>query len=353
MSYQVTIEPIGTTIEVEEDQTILDAALRQGVWLPFACGHGTCGTCKVQVTDGYYDVGEASPFALMDLEREEHKVLACCCKPESDMTIEADVDADPDFLGYLVQDYQAKVIEVRDLSPTIKGVRLQLDRAMDFQAGQYINVQFLGIEGTRAFSIANAPSELGIIELHIRHVVGGSATTYVHEQLAAGDKLEISGPYGQFFVRKSDEQDAIFIAGGSGLSSPQSMILDLLESGDTRTIYLFQGARDVAELYNRELFEKLVKDYPNFRYIPSLNAPKEEDGWTGFTGYVHEAVADYFEQRCGGHKAYLCGPPVMIDAAISTLMQSRLFERDIHTERFLSAADGASGQSRSALFKHI
>jgi phenol hydroxylase P5 protein len=99
MSYQVTIEPIGTTIEVEENQTILDAALRQGVWLPFACGHGTCGTCKVQVTDGYYDVGEASPFALMDLEREEHKVLACCCKPESDMTIEADVDEDEDFLG--------------------------------------------------------------------------------------------------------------------------------------------------------------------------------------------------------------------------------------------------------------
>ncbi len=156
-----------------------------------------------------------------------------------------------------------------------------------------------------------------------------------------------------FFVRKSDDQNAIFIAGGSGLSSPQSMILDLLESGDSRTIYLFQGARDLAELYNRELFEQLVKDYPNFRYIPALNAPKPEDQWTGFTGFVHEAVADYFENRCGGHKAYLCGPPIMIDSAISTLMQSRLFERDIHTERFLSAADGAAGQSRSALFKHI
>ncbi|WP_273779043.1 NADH:ubiquinone reductase (Na(+)-transporting) subunit F [Acinetobacter sp. GSS19] len=353
MSYQVTIEPIGTTIEVEEDQTILDAALRQGVWLPFACGHGTCGTCKVQVTDGFYDVGEASPFALMDIEREENKVLACCCKPESDMVIEADVDEDEDFLGYLVQDYQAEVIEIKDLSPTIKGVRLKLDRPIEFQAGQYVNVQFPGIEGTRAFSIANAPSEIGIVELHIRQVHGGAATTYVHEQLAVGDELAISGPYGQFFVRKSDAQDVIFIAGGSGLSSPQSMILDLLESGDTRTIYLFQGARDLAELYNRDLFEQLVKDYPNFRYIPALNAPKAEEEWNGFTGFVHEAVADYFENRCAGHKAYLCGPPVMIDSAISTLMQSRLFERDIHTERFLSAADGASGNSRSALFKHI
>ena len=353
MSYQVTIEPVGMTIEVEENQTILDAALRQGVWLPFACGHGTCGTCKVQVTDGFYDVGEASPFALMDIEREENKVLACCCKPESDMVIEADVDEDEDFLGYLVQDYQAKVLEITQLSPTIKGLRLQIDRPMEFQAGQYINLQLPNIEGTRAFSIANSPSEEGIIELHIRQVQGGSATSYVHESLHVGDELEVSGPYGQFFVRKSDEKDAIFIAGGSGLSSPQSMILDLLEQGDNRTIYLFQGARDVSELYNHEIFENLVKDYPNFRYIPALNAPKAEDHWTGFTGFVHEAVADYFEHKCSGHKAYLCGPPPMIDAAISTLMQSRLFEKDIHTERFLSAADGASDQSRSALFRHI
>lgn len=353
MSYQVTIEPIGTTIEVEEDQTILDAALRQGVWLPFACGHGTCGTCKVQVTDGYYDVGEASPFALMDIEREENKVLACCCKPESDMVIEADVDEDEDFLGYLVEDFQAEVIEIKELSPTIKGVRLALDRPMQFQAGQYINIRFPGIEGTRAFSIANSPSEEGIVELHIRQVPGGAATTYVHESLKTGDQLEISGPYGQFFVRKSDTKDVIFIAGGSGLSSPQSMIQDLLEQGDNRTIYLFQGARDVAELYNREIFEGWVKQYPNFRYVPALNSPKPEDQWDGFTGFVHDAVADYFENKCSGHKAYLCGPPLMIDAAISTLMQSRLFERDIHTERFLSAADGASDQSRSALFKHI
>ena len=353
MSYQVTIEPIGTTIEVAEDQTILDAALRQGVWLPFACGHGTCGTCKVQVTDGFYDIGEASPFALMDIEREEQKVLACCCKPESDMVIEADVDADPDFLGFLIEDYHATVVSINDLSPTIKGIRLQIDRPMQFQAGQYINLQLPDIEGTRAFSIANSPNETGIIELHIRHVQGGTATTYVHEKLCVGDELQFSGPYGQFFVRKSDLKDVIFIAGGSGLSSPQSMILDLLESDDMRTIYLFQGARDLAELYHRELFEKLVKQYSNFRYIPALNAPKPEDGWTGFTGFVHEAVADYFEHRCSGHKAYLCGPPPMIDAAISTLMQSRLFERDIHTERFLSAADGAKGESRSALFRHI
>ena len=352
MSYQVTVEPTGDVIEVEEGQTILAAALRQGVWLPFACGHGTCGTCKVQVLEGFGDAGNASSFALMDVERDEGKVLACCCLPESDMTIEADIDVDPDFAGHPVQDYQAEVTALAMLSPTILGITLKLDRDMPFQAGQYINLQVPGVEGTRAFSIANPPSQGGTVELHVRKVEGGAATTWLHEQLKVGDTLDLSGPYGQFFVRKSDAQDVIFIAGGSGLSSPEAMILDLLEEGDVRRIYLFQGARNTAELYHRERFEALAAAHEQFHYIPALNAALPEDNWQGFHGFVHEAVADYFSRRCSGHKAYLCGPPPMIDAAVSTLMQSRLFERDIHMERFLTAADGSSA-TRSALFKKI
>ncbi|MCT7654107.1 hypothetical protein MBH78_03550 [Oceanimonas sp. NS1] len=127
----------------------------------------------------------------------------------------------------------------------------------------------------------------------------------------------------------------------------------MLAQGDGRPIYLFQGARNLAELYNRELFKQLAVEHDNFHYVPALNAPLPEDDWQGFTGFVHEAVADYFEERCAGSKAYLCGPPPMIDAAITTLMHSRLFERDIHMERFVTAADGAQEQHRSALFKRI
>ena len=351
--YEVTIEPTGDVVEVDEGQTLLDASLRQGVWLPFACGHGTCGTCKVQVLEGDCDPGDASPFALMDMEREEGKVLACCALPESDLVIEADIDVDPDFLGYPVEDYEATVESITDLSPTIKGIRLRLDRPMAFQAGQYINLQLPGVEGARAFSIANKPSDNEVVELHVRHVPGGAATGYIHEQLAEGDELPLSGPYGQFFVRKSASEDLIFIAGGSGLSSPQSMVLDLLEQGDSRNITLFQGARNLAELYNRDLFEKLAAEHDNFTYVPALDAPEDPDSWEGFTGYVHEAAIDHFEGQFGGHKAYLCGPPPMIDAAITALMRGRLFERDIYMERFLTAADGAEGGTRSALFKRI
>ena len=353
MSYQVTVEPTGDIVEVEEGQTILDASLRQGVWLPFACGHGTCATCKVQVLEGDADIGNASPFALMDMERDEGKILACCAIPESDMVIEADIDVDPDFMGFAIEDFEATVTAIDELSPTIKGIHLALDHPLEFQAGQYINLHLPGVEGARAFSIANKPSDNRKVELHVRRVPEGAGTGYIHEQLQVGDSLQLSGPYGQFFTRKSAPEDLIFIAGGSGLSSPQCMVLDLLEHGDSRKITLLQGARNLAELYNRELFEALAQEHDNFTYVPALDAPLAEDNWTGFSGYVHEAAIAHFDGQFGGHKAYLCGPPPMIDAAITALMRGRLFERDIYMERFLTAADGAEGGSKSALFKKI
>ncbi|WP_286845440.1 NADH:ubiquinone reductase (Na(+)-transporting) subunit F, partial [Spongiibacter sp. UBA6593] len=346
MTHTVTIEPIGEQIEVEEGQTILQAALRQGVWLPFACGHGTCATCKVQVLEGDVDVGEASPFALMDVERDEGKVLVCCATVESDVVIEADIDVDPDFEGHPVEDYVATVTNIVELSPTIKGIHLKLDRPMTFQAGQYINIELPGVEGPRAFSLANPPGRADEVELHVRLVEGGAATGYIHQQLQVGEELKLSGPYGQFFVRNSQDGDLIFIAGGSGLSSPQSMILDLLEQGDSRHITLFQGARNLAELYNRELFETLARDHDNFTYVPALSDVADGDDWDGQRGFVHEAAKAHFDGRFAGHKAYLCGPPPMIDAAITALMQGRLFERDIFMERFLTAADGAGEAQR-------
>jgi len=353
MSYQVTVEPTGDVVEVEEGQTLLDAALRQGVWLPFACGHGTCGTCKVQVLEGDVDVGAASPFALMDMEREEGVVLACCALPESDLVIEADIDVDPDFAGYQIEDYQAKVVSIEELSPTIKGIRLALDRPMQFQAGQYVNLNLPSVEGSRAFSIANSPTDSSYVDLHVRLVPEGKGTSWIHQTMQLGDELKVSGPYGQFFVRKTDDKDVIFIAGGSGLSSPLSMISDLLETGDKRQIYLFQGARNLAELYKKVELEALVEQHSNFHYLPALNDPLASDDWQGFCGFVHEAANDHFKGRLSGHKAYLCGPPPMIDAAITMLMQGRVFEADIHMEKFLTAADGATADSRSALFKRI
>ena len=351
MSYALTIEPLGQTIEIEEGQTILDAALRAGIYLPHACCHGLCATCKVQVTDGEVEHGEASTFALMDFERDEQKCLACCATAQSDLVIEAEIEEDPDAENLPVRDFDGVVTRIETLTPTIKGVWIKLDTPIRFQAGQYVNLVLPGDIGSRAFSVASPPSEDGEVELNIRIVPGGQGTAYVHEKMQAGERVRISGPYGRFFVKKSADVPVVFMAGGSGLSSPRSMILDLLEEGFDKPIVLVYGQRSREELYYHDAFVALAEKHANFRYVPALSHEPAGSGWTGFRGFVHEAAKDAFDNDFRGHKAYLCGPPLMIDTCITTLMQGRLFERDIYTEKFISAADAQ--QVRSPLFKAI
>jgi phenol hydroxylase P5 protein len=354
MSYQLTIEPLGATIEVEEGQTLLDAALRQGIYIPHACGHGLCGTCKVQVCDGEVDHGHANPFALMDFERDAGKTLACCATLQSDATIEADIDEDPDAEIIPVRDFHTTVSRIEDLTPTIKGIFLKLDQPIHFQAGQYVQVVIPGVEGGRAFSIANSPAQVqatGEIELNVRIVAGGAGTTWLHQNLTVGDQLQIAGPYGRFFVRKSARLPRLFMAGGSGLSSPRAMIHDLLEGHDPLPITLVYGQRMREELYYDEEFRALAVKHPNFTYVPSLSNEPEASDWTAARGFVHDVAKAHFGGTFAGHQAYLCGPPVMIEACIATLMQGRLYERDIYTEKFLSAAD--TSQQRSPLFKRV
>jgi phenol hydroxylase P5 protein len=353
MRYELTIEPLGRTIEVDAGQTILDAALRAGLFLPHACGQGYCGTCKISVTGGEIDHGQASSFALMDYEREEGQCLACCAKLESDTVIEVEIETDEDSRNLPVRDYQGVVSRIETLTPTIKGVWIQLDNraVLDFQAGQYINLQLPGALGVRAFSLANAPSSGNELELNIRIVPGGAGTAWIHNALKVGDSIRLSGPYGRFYVHKSAALPSLFMAGGSGLSSPRSMLLDLLEQGSPQPLALVYGARNQQELYYHQEFLELAAKHPHFTYVPALSDEPAHSNWSGFRGFVHEAAKEKFNNDFRGNKAYLCGPPVMIESCIKTLMQGRLFERDIYTEKFISAADAQ--QVRSPLFKRV
>lgn len=354
MTYEVTIDPLDETIEVEEGQTILDAALRAGIYLPHACGHGLCGSCKVEVLEGEIDHGDASPFALMDMEREEGKCLACCATPLDDLTIEADVEEDPDAQSHAVRDFVGVVSKIETLTPRIKSIFIAIEHEkIEFQAGHYVNLILPGMEERpRAFSIASPPCEDNVIELNVALVEGGEATTWLHNELKVGDELQFSGPYGRFFVRESAPEPMIFLAGGSGLSSPKSMILDLFEKGESRQITLVYGARNQEELYYRELFEELAAEHANFTFVPVLSEEPEDSSWQGQRGFVHEAAKAHFDGKFAGHKAYMCGPPVMIDACITTLMQGRLFERDMFMENFYTQAN-KDAVSKSPLFKSI
>jgi phenol hydroxylase P5 protein len=354
MSYQLTIEPLGATIEVADGQTVLDAALRQGIYIPHACCHGLCGTCKVQVCDGEVDHGHANPFALMDFERDGGKTLACCATLQCDATIEADIDEEPDAQVIPVRDFAGTVSRIVDLTPTIKAIFIALDKPIHFQAGQYVQLEIPGLGESRAFSIANSPASVektGEIELNVRIVAGGAGTGYLHHTLQARDRLRLSGPYGRFFVRESAARPMVFMAGGSGLSSPRSMILDLLQRGCAQPITLVYGQRSRDELYYDDEFRALAERHANFTYVPALSADGEGSDWTGARGFVHDAAKAHFDASFAGQQAYLCGPPPMVEACIATLMQGRLFERDIYTEKFISAAD-AQG-ARSPLFRRV
>jgi phenol hydroxylase P5 protein len=289
----------------------------------------------------------------MDFEREEGKTLACCCRLESDTVIEAEIDEDPDARNLPVADYEGEVIRIEALTPTIRGIWLKLDRPLDFQAGQYINLEVPAADGqSRAFSLANSPAQPDVVELNIRIVPGGAVTTWLHGNLQVGDRLKLAGPYGRFFVKKSAGVPLIFMAGGSGLSSPKSMIDDLLAEGSDLPITLVYGQRTRDELYYHDYFQELAARHANFTYVPVLSHEAEGSAWEGARGFVHEAAKAHFDNDFRGHKAYLCGPPAMIEACITTLMQGRLFERDIYMEKFFSAAD-ASQQLKSPLFKNI
>lgn len=352
--YTLRIEPTGQAVGIRDDQTLLDGCLRAGIWLPHACCHGLCGTCKVKVLQGEVDLGEASSFALMDFERNDGWALACCARPASDVAFECDVEEEPDAEVHPLRDFTARVAASDRLTTDIKRIVLELDGdGLAFQAGQYITVAIPGVDGPRPFSLANPPSAPNRLELQVRRVPGGAATTYLHEHAAVGDALAIQGPYGRFFVRHSSPQPIVFVAGGSGLSAPKSMVLDLLGKGDARPITLLHAVRTRHDLFDAEIFVALAREHRNLRYVPALSHEPTVSDWDGERGFAHEVLERTLGPALRGHRAYLCGPPPMIDACITSLMKSRVFERDIFHEKFLTVADVAAGRSKSPLFKKI
>lgn len=350
MSYQLTIEPLGEAVPLDEKQTLLEACLRNGIWLPHACGHGLCGSCKVQVLVGEFDQGEASSFALMDFEREENYCLACCATALSDLTIAANVDEDPDAEHHPLRDYVATVTDITSLTPTIKRIALTLPApGIAFQAGQHINVRIPNTAARRPFSIASSPASPQHIELHVKRVEHGEGTGYLHDNLRVGETLQFSGPYGRFYIRKSVLQPVLLLAAGSGLSCIYAMLLDLLGTRDEREITLVYGARHECDLYYHDKLMALAQRYSRLNYLPVLSQPVAT--WPGAQGYVQQVAAAHFQGDFRGLKSYICGPQAMIEECIRTLMQGRLFEKDIYVERFLAGENG--GQSRSPLFKSL
>ncbi len=353
-TYRITVEPLGREIECREDQTILDACLRNGVWLPHSCTHGTCATCKSEVLDGDIEHGAASAFALMDFERDEGMCLPCCATPRSDVVLEADIDVDDDIEVHPVQDYTGVVVALDDIAHETRRLVVELDRDIRHNAGQYLKFVVPGKGVDRTYSIATPPTETRRLEFHVRRTPGGLASDgWVFSSMSVGEQVALSGPYGRFVLKVGGDRDAVLVAGGTGLAPIKSMIRHALENDAyDGHLTLYQGARTREWLYDVELFRELERAYPDrFTYRPCLSEETAEQAGEGYgIGMVTDVLAaDH--PTLQGKSGYLCGPPPMVEAALKTMMSKRLFPRDIYREEFFDESDKAGGGLRSPLIK--
>jgi NAD(P)H-flavin reductase/ferredoxin len=310
MTFQIAVADTDYRFPCESNESVLDAAQRAGLEIPFSCRKGVCGTCKGRVVSG-----EARAFAgdaLSPAERAEGQALFCNTRPRSDLTIapRSIGKADP----FARKTTTARVFRLQRLADDVMLVHLRFPAGIRvrFRAGQHLNL-LLDNGERRDFSMANPPRESDGAQLHIRHVPGGAFTTHVFEKLRRGDVLNVEIPFGDFLLRDS-AKPILFVAGSTGFAPIKSIIEDMAIKGIDREMVLYWGARALPDLYLPDLPGQWQSAHRNFTFIPVLSDPRQEDAWPGRTGFVHEAVVRDFPDL-SGYQVYACGGPLMIDAA--------------------------------------
>ena len=312
MSYNIIVQPSGVTFEVEPEESILAAALRQGVDLPYGCRAGSCGSCKGQVVEGRIRYHPDVELGLSEEERLNGIALFCHAHAESDLRIE--IHLVPGDNRQAIKKLPCRVVGKEFLSHDV--VRLSLKtpptESLTFRAGQYIDILLPDGE-RRSFSVANAPEDSTLIELHIRHVEGGGFTGYVFDELQEKAILRIEGLHGSFYLREDSARPVIFMAGGTGFAPVKGIIEHAIAQNITRPMHLYWGARAKRDLYMHTLAERWADELPHFSYIPVLSEPRAEDAWQGRTGYVHEAIMADFSDL-SQYEIYAGGSPAMVNA---------------------------------------
>jgi CDP-4-dehydro-6-deoxyglucose reductase len=325
MAHKVTVRPSGREFTVESDETILAAALRAGIGLPYGCKSGTCGTCKASCVDGTWTQGPHAATALTEAEAAQRKLLVCCSQPLSDLVIEARELSG--FGDIPIRKMPCRVARIERAADDVAIVHLQLpaNERLQYRAGQYI--EFILRDGARrSYSMATGPHADEQIALHIRHMPGGLFTDALFGLKAPAvkerDILRFEGPLGTFFLREDSVKPIVLLASGTGFAPIKAIAEHLFhkrvnrdEPGrPARPVRLYWGARAGKDLYLDALPRQWAAEQPNFSYVPVLSEARPEDAWTGRTGFVHRAVMDDLPDL-SGHEVYACGAPLMVEAA--------------------------------------
>jgi len=325
---------------VRGGSALLGTLAAQGVFVPSACGgRGSCGACKVRVLS---DVGPHLPTETPYLSPEElsrNVRLSCQVKLKKDIAIEL-----PEEL-FSVKKFIATVERIRDLTYDIKEVLFKLNEpaSIEFAAGQYVQLVVppygqIKESVQRAYSMSSRPMDTGYVELLVRLVPGGIATTWVHKFLKEGQKVELVGAFGDFRVRDTPAA-MICVAGGSGMAPFKSMFYDMKERNayPEKEIWYFFGARTSKDMFYLDELRALEREWPRFHFVPALSEPKADENWNGETGLITEVLDKYIQGRIGKDKSlegYLCGSPGMINACIQVMTRNGIAESGIFFDKF-------------------
>jgi len=332
MSYQITVQPSGREFAAESGETLLDAALRQGLTLPYGCKDGACGACKGKVLSGKVDHGKAQAHALKDDEKAAGLTLYCCASAQSDLVIECKQLGSASDIP--VKTLPSRIEKLEKLAPDVIEIHLRLpaNERLQFWAGQYIDI-LLKDGKKRSYSLANAPHDDAVLQLHIRHVPGGLFTEQVFSTLKVRDILRFNGPHGTFYLREDSTKPMILLAGGTGFAPIKAIVEHAIAEKCQRPMFIYWGAKARVDLYQNALPEKWAAEHANITYVPVLSEPASGDAWNGRTGFVHAAVLADFPDL-SGYQAYACGAPVMIDAARRDFTAQGLPEEEFFADAF-------------------
>jgi CDP-4-dehydro-6-deoxyglucose reductase len=332
MRFSIKIEPSGRSFSADDQEPILNAALRQGLNLPYGCRDGHCGSCKARLLHGEVHYPRNVTDALSDNERVAGIALLCQARALSDITLEAHLVGSGDEIT--VKKLPCRVQQKKLLNHDVMELTLKLPvtERLQFLAGQYIDI-LLADGRRRSFSLANAPHDDQLLVLHIRHVPGGEFSDYVFHQLQEKSILRIQGPLGSFYLREDSDRPMIFMAGGTGFAPIKSLMEHCLAENTTRAIHFYWGARSKRDLYNHELASQWAQQHPHIDYTPVLSKPAADDHWQGRTGYVHQAIVEDFA-NLSGYEVYACGPPAMVGAGKQAFVQHGLEESRYYSDAF-------------------
>ncbi|MEK6594876.1 MAG: CDP-6-deoxy-delta-3,4-glucoseen reductase [Pseudomonadota bacterium] len=337
MPHQITIKPSNHVLTANDEETILEAALREGFVISYGCRNGACGTCKGKVIEGKVDYGAYQQQALPEADKKLGLALFCQARPLSDLVIECrEIGAAKNIQ---IKTLPCRVQTMALAAPDVMVLHLKLptNERLQFLAGQYIDI--LLKDGTRrSLSMANAPHDDALLQLHLRNY-GGPFSDYVFKRMKEKDILRFEGPLGTFFLREAGGANAkpvILLASGTGFAPIKSMVEHALHSGDERPLTLYWGARVRGDLYMNELAEKWQREH-GVRYVPVLSDALPADDWNARTGLVHRVVMEDFPDL-SGCQVYACGAPVMVAAAHRDFTsQCKLSEDDFFSDAFTPA----------------